>query len=94
MIAHELGHNLGITHAAGLSCTVRRRGRPMGDTCIVDRDNYGLPQYADPFDAMGNQPVLRQMNMQHKLALGVLPASAVADGRHVGHLQPSPRWRR
>jgi chitodextrinase len=78
VIAHELGHNLGITHAAGLSCTSAGAVAPMGDTCIVDRDDYALPQYADPFDAMGNQPVLRQMNMPHKLALGVLPASAVA----------------
>ncbi len=78
VIAHELGHNLGITHAAGLSCKSGAVVAPMGDTCIVDRDHYGLPQYADPFDAMGNQPVLRQMNMPHKLALGVLPASAIA----------------
>ena len=45
----------GITHAAGLSCKSSGVPAPMGDTCIVDRDNYQLPQYADPFDAMGNR---------------------------------------
>jgi hypothetical protein len=77
VLAHELGHNLGLTHAAGLSCTSSGAPAPMGDTCSIDRQHYQLPQYADPFDAMGNAPVLRQMNMPHKLALGLLPPSAV-----------------
>jgi chitodextrinase len=90
VLAHELGHNLGLAHAGGLSCTASGVPVPVGGSCSIDRVNYGLPQYADPFDAMGNAPVLRQMNMEHKLALGVLPPSAVqtvvASG--VYHLAP------
>ena len=50
----------------------------MGDSCSAD----GF-EYHDPFDAMGSgdigsgTPVVRQMSMQHKLALHLLPASAV-----------------
>ena len=93
VIAHELGHNLGVSHAGGLSCRSSGVLVPMGDACTIDRVNYGLPQYADPFDAMGNAPVLRQMNMQHKLMLGVVPAAAVATVAASGTYQLS-RWRR
>jgi hypothetical protein len=68
VLAHELGHNLGIGHAGGLACT----GAPISTSCSTP-DPYG-----DPFDPMGGYsgPV-RQMNMEHKLALNLLPASAV-----------------
>ena len=36
-----------------------------------------LHPYDDPFDAMGRAPVLRQMSMEHKLTLRLLPSSAV-----------------
>jgi fibronectin type 3 domain-containing protein len=90
VIAHELGHNLGISHAGGLSCTASGVAAPMGDSCTIDRTHYQLPQYADPYDAMGNFPVLRQMNMEHKLALGLLPASAVQTVAASGTYQLAP----
>jgi hypothetical protein len=90
VIAHELGHNLGISHAGGLSCTASGVATPMGDTCTIDRTHYQLPQYADPFDAMGNWPVLRQMNMEHKLALGLLPVSSVQTVVASGTYQLAP----
>ncbi|HET6173030.1 MAG TPA: hypothetical protein VFD90_10515 [Gaiellales bacterium] len=77
VLAHELGHNLGLYHAGGLTCTSSGAPAPMGDSCSIDRLHYQLPQYADPFDAMGNASVLRQMSMEHKLTLGLLPATAV-----------------
>jgi hypothetical protein len=90
VIAHELGHNLGVAHAGGLTCTSSGALVPMGDACSIDRTHYALPQYADPFDAMGNQPVLRQMSMQHKLALGLLPATAVTTVSDSGTYQLTP----
>jgi chitodextrinase len=90
VLAHELGHNLGLSHAGGLSCTASGVPAPMGDSCQIDRTHYQLPQYADPFDAMGNAPVLRQMNMEHKLALGVLPPAAVQTVGVSGTYQLAP----
>jgi gametolysin peptidase M11 len=78
VLAHELGHNLGLEHAGGLACTDGGAPAPMGNSCSGD----GL-DYVDPFDAMGSgdagtgQALVRQMSMQHKLALHLLPTSAV-----------------
>ena len=93
VIAHELGHNLGITHAAGLSCKSAGAVAPMGDTCIVDRGTTGCRSTRIPSTRWATSPVLRQMNMPHKLALGVLPASAIATVSTSGPT-PSRRWRR
>jgi hypothetical protein len=78
VLAHELGHNLGLAHAGGLACTDGGAPAPMGDSCTAD----GF-EYLDPFDAMGSgdggggQALVRQMSMEHKLALHLLPTSAV-----------------
>jgi chitodextrinase len=78
VLAHELGHNLGLAHAGGLACTDAGVAAPMGDSCTAD----GF-EYLDPFDAMGSgdvgsgQSLVRQMSMEHKLALHLLPTSAV-----------------
>ena len=78
VLAHELGHNLGLAHAGGLLCSNAEAPAPMGDSCSA----AGF-EYQDPFDAMGSGDVgttarvVRQMSMEHKLALNLLPASAV-----------------
>ena len=51
VLAHELGHNLGLAHAGGLSCTNAATPAPMGDSCSADAGC----EYADPFDAMGER---------------------------------------
>ena len=49
-----------------------------------------MAQYGDPFDAMGRASIVRQMSMEHKLALGLLPASAVkvVGGSGTYHIAP------
>lgn len=77
VLSHELGHNLGLYHAGGLQCMNAGIASPMGNSCTGD----GL-EYKDPYDAMGQSDpgdgsmVVRQMNMEHKLTLGVVPDSA------------------
>jgi hypothetical protein len=78
VLAHELGHNLGLAHAGGLPCTSSGSLAPMGDACNPDGHEYD-----DPFDAMGKSnagnglSVVRQMSLEHKLALNLLPASSL-----------------
>jgi hypothetical protein len=78
VLAHELGHNLGLAHAGGLECTSAGSPAPVGDACSAN----GF-EYDDPFDAMGRSDSgggfrsVRQMSMEHKAALHLLPATAV-----------------
>ena len=64
-IAHEMGHNFGLLHAASLRCN----GAVIGGTC-------SSTEYGDPFDTMGNQRTMHYNAMQ-KAKLGWIPASSV-----------------
>lgn len=61
-IVHELGHNYGLAHANGYSCTQGGQQVPVGDTCTS-------MEYADPFDAMGNGGI-GHFNAYNKARLG------------------------
>ncbi|HSD00675.1 MAG TPA: Ig-like domain repeat protein [Casimicrobiaceae bacterium] len=63
-VAHEMGHNFGLLHAASLRCS-----GVIGGTCSVS-------EYGDPFDAMGNQRAMHYNAMQ-KSKLGWIPPSSV-----------------
>jgi hypothetical protein len=63
-IAHEMGHNFGLLHAASLRCTTA-----IGGTCSSS-------EYGDPFDAMGNQRAMHYNAMQ-KAKLAWIPSTSV-----------------
>jgi Bacterial Ig domain/Gametolysin peptidase M11 len=47
VIAHELGHNLGLLHAGSWTCT-------SGGVRVQISDDCTVAQYGDPFDVMGS----------------------------------------
>jgi hypothetical protein len=63
-VAHEMGHNYGLLHAASLRCATA-----IGGSCSV-------AEYGDPFDTMGNQSAMH-FNAQQKAKLAWVPSSAV-----------------
>ena len=63
-IAHEMGHNFGLLHAASLRCTTA-----IGGACSSS-------EYGDPFDAMGNQRAMHYNAMQ-KAKLAWIPSTSV-----------------
>ena len=70
VVAHELGHNLGLHHASSYSCT-RTDGTAIAisDTCTVN-------EYGDPFDVMGGYGS-RHSHGWHLQRLGYLGAGNV-----------------
>ena len=64
-IAHEMGHNFGLLHAASLRCS----GAAIGGSCAAS-------EYGDPFDAMGNQRAMHYNAMQ-KAKLAWIPSASV-----------------
>lgn len=65
VVAHEMGHNFGLLHAASLDCGAR----VVGGTCTAS-------EYGDPFNTMGNQTSMHFASAQKSL-LGWLPATSV-----------------
>jgi hypothetical protein len=74
IVAHEVGHNLGFSHANGLRCT---GSVSVGPTCQSQA-------YADPFDTMGSAGSYRHFSNYRLAHAGWLGApnitTAVADG--------------
>ena len=70
VIAHELGHNMGLNHAASYKCT-DAGGQPatLGPSCQHS-------EYGDPFDYMGlGSPDVRRGSAWHLRQLGTIPSS-------------------
>jgi len=64
-IAHEMGHNFGLLHAASVRCS----GGSIVGSCSVS-------EYGDPFDAMGNQRAMHY-NATQKAKLAWIPSGSV-----------------
>ena len=67
VVAHELGHNLGVHHASSLRCIVA--GQPVAYS--TDAGACSFSEYGDPYDIMGSSAT-NQQNAFHKLQSGWL----------------------
>jgi hypothetical protein len=65
VIAHELGHNLGLAHAGSWTCT-------SGGARVQISDNCTVSEYGDPFDTMGGAVANRHNNGRSLAKLGIL----------------------
>jgi hypothetical protein len=83
VMAHELGHNLGLGHASELQCS----GTLEGGKCDI-------AEYADYYDVMGiSWGPVGTLNVPHAARLGLLPADsapAMAAGAPPAHFTLSP----
>ena len=65
IMAHELGHNLGLNHAVSETCTTDSGAQiAFGSKCTVS-------EYGDPFDVMGSASSLRHLNGWHRAMIGL-----------------------
>jgi Gametolysin peptidase M11 len=67
VVAHELGHNLGVHHASSLRCIAG--GQPVAFSTVSGACSSS--EYGDPYDIMGNSAT-NQQNAFHKLQSGWL----------------------
>lgn len=63
VIAHELGHNMGLHHASSLTCSA-------GGTTVAYSSSCTPDEYGDPFDVMGSNA--RHNNAWHLDQIGFL----------------------
>jgi hypothetical protein len=63
VVAHELGHNMGLHHASSYTCTTNGTPVTLGSSCSQS-------EYGDPFDVMGLYA--HHSNAWHLEQLGVL----------------------
>jgi hypothetical protein len=75
IVGHELGHNLGAHHAAGLRCVAGGVPVAVGGTCSAE-------EYGDPFDIMGAGG--RHTSNWNKARLGWLGDSNLATATSSG----------
>ncbi len=69
VVAHELGHNMGLHHASTITCT-------SGGVTVAYSSTCGTPdEYGDPFDVMGKN--LRRNNGWHLQQIGFLGGANV-----------------
>jgi hypothetical protein len=74
VLAHELGHTYGLSHAASLDCL--GVWVPAGLTPL-EQPSCPVSRYGDPDDPMGADT--REFNVVHKAALGYLTNGNIAD---------------
>jgi len=69
--AHEFGHNLGLGHSGGLTCTDGTPKVPLSSTCTTS-------EYDDPWEVMGGSSSghVGFMSAAHLNQAGLLPSSA------------------
>jgi hypothetical protein len=72
VVAHELGHNLGVHHAASLRCTGGGQNVAFSSAAYACTPS----EYGDPYDIMGSSAT-NQQNAFHKLQSGWLTAPRV-----------------
>jgi hypothetical protein len=81
VLAHEVGHNLGLAHAGGLL--------PEGRTAPLD-GQFSVWEYGDWSDTMGSNDFAHRFNSLTRDVLGLLPPSAVGAVATSGSFRLAP----